>query len=465
MQLSDVVSINLSIANPINLQTGFQTGLITGFSNRLASDVPVAFITGITSQANGLASLAALGFLTSDPEYLAATSYLAQTPTPTSMAVGKRNTKVAQISTLTVNTATVGHVYTASLYGQVATYTAIGGDTTTTIAAALVTALEALTVPAYSAATIANSSAVITITATNAGVNLNFSNSDALMTGATGTPAVGLFQDLATIVGYSSGTGTNAISGNNFVMFSNTGENDVDIWAGNSFALANQKIQIAKNDESGCLNGTDMVYNAINALGSVSGTMMNYFGAANGYAQYADAALMGLYVTQNPGSFSTNLKTLSGITPDGSISETQITALKTANINFYTTMGTQPFFINGKMSDGNPVDVYYGLYAFNQQVQVAILTAMSALPKFPYNDAGLTIISDAINQVAALFAGPAYNFFSPNPTTGITYTITMPTLISVSQASRKAGTLTGIVFNGYLAADVLQATITGQVYY
>lgn len=462
MQLSDLVSISLSISNPPNLQTGFATGLITGFSNRLGSGIPVAILSGITSAANGLSQLAGLGYLTTDPEYLAATSYLSALPTPTSMAVGKRNAKVAQVATITVNTATNAHVYTASLYGQTATYTAtVPSDTTTTIAAALVTALEALTAPIYQTTTIANTGAVITITAVTAGIDIAVSTSDSLMTAAIGTPAVGYLSDMKTIMQYNLGP----TNGNNFVLFSSTGETDVDIYVANTIATVYSKFHIAKSSESGCLNGTDTLYNAIGALGSPTGTMMNYFGASNGIATYADAGLMGGFVTQNPGSYSANLKTIPGTTPDGSLAEVQIAALKAANINFYTTVGTQPFFINGRAADGNGVDIYYGLYAFQLQVQTQVVTAMAALPKFPFTDQGITIIVDAINQIAALFSGPSYNFFSPDPVTGSPYQIFAPTAASFSANQRKTGALTGITFNGRLAGDVLSVAITGQVHY
>ncbi len=460
MQLSDLVSISLSISNPPNLQTGFATGLITGFSARLTN--PVAILSSITSVANGLSQLAALGYLTTDPEYLAATSYLSALPTPTSMAVGKRNARVAQISTLTVNTATNAHVYTASLFGQTVSYTAtVPSDTTTTIAAALVTAMQALTPPQYQTVTVANSGAVITVTASNAGIGFSLSTGDSLMTVATSTAAVGYLSDMLSIMQYNSGP----TNGNNFVMFSSTGENDVDIYVANTIGTTYSKFHIAKSSEAGCLNGTDTLYNAIAALGSPTATMMNYFSGSNGIATYADAGIMGAFVSQNPGSFSMNLKTIPGTTPDGSLTEAQIAALKTANINFYTTVGTQPFFINGRAADGNGVDIYYGLYAFQLEVQTSVVTAMAALPKFPFTDAGITIIVDAINQVAALFSSASYNFFAPDPVTGQPYQIFAPTAASFSANQRKTGALTGITFNGRLAGDVLTASITGQVHY
>jgi hypothetical protein len=160
-----------------------------------------------------------------------------------------------------------------------------------------------------------------------------------------------------------------------------------------------------------------------------------------------------------------NLKTLTGITNDATLTESQITNLKAFNVNFYTSVGVQPFFINGKMPDGNGLDIYYGLYAFEAKCQIDIVTAMAALPKFPFDADGLSIINSALDTNGALFAGPSYNFFSPDPVTGKSYQITLPTIASFTAAQRKAGNLTGVVFQGHLAGDALTASVTGTVNY
>lgn len=453
MRLSDIVSISLSISTPPNLQTGFQTGLILGATNKLGSGVLIKFFDSLDAVADV--------FAVSDPEYLAAESYFDQNPTPVSLAIGHRSTEVAQISTLKVNTATKDHVYTASLFGVEVSYTAQQGDGVNDIAAALKTAMANLTPPHYQAVTFNVPTDTISITATNAGVDFEFSSSDDLMTAATGTPANGVYEDLHAIVNYSAGQ----TIGNNFVLFSQTGETVEDIWEGNRFALDYQKIQIAKGYDSTILTGTYDLYNWIVALGSPTGTLLNYFGQTNGYAQYGDAALMGLLSLNNPGSYSPNLKTLTGITPDVGLTETQLSTLKSNYVNFYTPMGTQPFYVNGRMADGNGIDIYFGLYAFQTEVQIGVITAMAALPKFPFDNTGITVIQDAINQVAGKYAGPGYNFFSPDPDTGKAYEISVPTESSFSASQRESGALTGIVFTGHLAGDVLTAAITGTVHY
>ena len=463
MQLSDIVSISLTITTPPNLQTGFGTGLILGSSARLSAGVPIQYFTGANAAAI-LAAMAAQGFLTTDPEYVAATAYLNQTPTPGSVGIGVRTSTVAQISTVTVLTETLSHVYTVNIFGQNASYTAVGGDTTTTVAAALVTAINALTPPQYQNVTAANSGAIITITANNAGIAFAISINDAKMSLVQTTPVNGIAQDLLTIVQYNTST----VNGNNWVMWSNTGENDIDIWVGDGFALTYGKIQLAKNDEANALTATDTLINALFTKGQsgMVGTAITYFSAANGYAQYGDAALMGLFVTQNPGSFSANLKTLTGITADAALTETQITNLKSKNCNFYSAVGIQPYFINGKMADGNGIDIYFGLYAFQVLTQIAVLTAMAGFPKTPFDDAGLAAIGQAILGVAATFAGPAYQFFAPDPANNNKpYQLTIPPASSFTAAQKQAGNATGFVFNGHLAGDALTASITGNVHY
>lgn len=90
--------------------------------------------------------------------------------------------KIAQINTLTVaGTAANGQVYSATINGKVVSYTASGGDTNNTIAAALQAALAASSIPEFVEVTWTVATNVITGTAKTAGKP--FTNTSA----ATGT--------------------------------------------------------------------------------------------------------------------------------------------------------------------------------------------------------------------------------------------------------------------------------------
>jgi hypothetical protein len=93
---------------------------------------------------------------------------------------------ISQVSTLTVGgTAAAGQVYSVTINGKTVSYTAIGGDTNTTIAAALQALLAASTAPAeFAEVTWTAAAAIITGTMTTAGVP--FTNTSA----ATGTGAL-----------------------------------------------------------------------------------------------------------------------------------------------------------------------------------------------------------------------------------------------------------------------------------
>lgn len=90
--------------------------------------------------------------------------------------------KTAQVDTLTVGgTAAAGQVYTATMNSKAVAYTSVTGDTNTTIASSLASALSSTTNAEFLEETWSPSSAVITGTAVNAGTPFT------VTTSATGT--------------------------------------------------------------------------------------------------------------------------------------------------------------------------------------------------------------------------------------------------------------------------------------
>jgi len=82
--------------------------------------------------------------------------------------VGKA-AKIKQVVTLTVGSSTVGHTFITTINGKSYTYTAVGGDTTTTIATAILALLTASTEGEFTKVAWTSAAAVVTGTAKNAG--------------------------------------------------------------------------------------------------------------------------------------------------------------------------------------------------------------------------------------------------------------------------------------------------------
>lgn len=79
------------------------------------------------------------------------------------------NSKKYQSATLTVGSATVGHTFITTMNGKAITYTAVTGDTTTTIATAIVAALNATQDGEFQRVSWTSSSAVVTAVANTVG--------------------------------------------------------------------------------------------------------------------------------------------------------------------------------------------------------------------------------------------------------------------------------------------------------
>src|SRR4051812_46783557 len=96
--------------------------------------------------------------------------------------VGKSQT-TPQLDTITVGSATAAQTFTATRNGKVVSYTAGGGETTTTVALAVLALLQASTEPEFQELTFAAGSAGNLVTITGPADGAPFS----LTVGGTGT--------------------------------------------------------------------------------------------------------------------------------------------------------------------------------------------------------------------------------------------------------------------------------------
>ena len=94
--LSNIVSVSVEVSNPSLISSDFNLGLIIGNSGRLTSSNRLV----VYSKDTYTTAMITDGFLSTDPEYLAAVEYFSQSPTPATLAV-------ADIFTDTPNAAVV----------------------------------------------------------------------------------------------------------------------------------------------------------------------------------------------------------------------------------------------------------------------------------------------------------------------------------------------------------------------
>jgi len=85
LKIDDIVNVVVSTAGAATPREGFNVGLIVGVSNHIT-------VADRCKVYSSLESMIDDGFLTTDPEYLAATKYFAQNPAPQKVVIGVKNT-------------------------------------------------------------------------------------------------------------------------------------------------------------------------------------------------------------------------------------------------------------------------------------------------------------------------------------------------------------------------------------
>lgn len=83
LKIDDVVNVVVSTAAVATPREGFNIGLIIGSSNHISTADRCKVYSSLESMVDD-------GFLTTDPEYLAATKYFAQTPAPQKVVIGRK---------------------------------------------------------------------------------------------------------------------------------------------------------------------------------------------------------------------------------------------------------------------------------------------------------------------------------------------------------------------------------------
>jgi hypothetical protein len=508
MGLSDFLTINISTAPVAPVQPGFGVMLILGAGRGAIGAFGSALIRYYTSTAAMLTD----GYLSTDPEYLAASAAFAQTPAPPTVAIGRRVNLPTMIETITVlsggstvwagTTAYVagnrvvnggnvyvcaiggtsagsggpagtgsgivdggvtwtfdhlntGKVYTVTVNGVAKSYTALAADTNTLIATGLAAAIGTTT--GFGAAV--GAAAVITITASAAGNWGRFSvtnpnvDLDCKQTHAD----AGIVSDI-----------------NNIRTADSTWYGVVSIWTSTAEVVAlsawtesNGVLYDAGTQDSTCLS----------AAGGIDSTLKTsaYVRSPAWYHQdngaFLDAAIMANRFTYAPGSENWMFVTLAGV-PVMALTATQVVNLKAHNSNYYYSVGIS-MTATGITPSGQFIDTVRGRDWLASRIQSRVFNILNnpasasnpsnpgnaapPLGKVPFTDQGIAAIEGEIR--AALKEGVDAGFLAANPAP----TVTMPKAASLSAAQRASRILPNGAFTGSIAGAINGAAISGVV--
>jgi hypothetical protein len=431
MPLSDILTVQITANAALPTQQGFGVPLILGAVQN------ATFSADLIRYYASLAAMTTDGFLTTDPEYIFAAAMFSQNPSPPLIAVGRRTNKPTQQFKVTVLQAVNGKTYTVFINGVAKSFTAGGGDTTSSIATALATAIG--TPGGFGAA--AAVGAVITMTASAPGnwlrVSVSGPNSD-----------LDLWQSHA----------NNAVQTdlNNIFAVDSTWYAIVSTFAGTLNGTAGEVAQIAAWAESNQrlyiadMQDTTILASSTSDMASTLKTQ-NYartapfYSVDNGNALGAGIAAKCLPLA--PGSETWKFKTLNGVAV-GVYTATQQTNLTSKRANYYYSIASIGITTEGSVSDAEFIDTIRGRDWLVARLQTRILTVLANAKKVPYTDSGIAIIESEVRAQLVEGISQGYLAASPAPT------VSVPKMSAVSGADRTARVLNNVSFTAQLAGAI-----------
>jgi hypothetical protein len=441
--LDQIVEVNISQQTQAVPQASFSIPLIVG---------PTMPTSGTINAYTSPQGMLANGYTTSSPEYVYALELFEQPLTPTIFYVGYRAPAVEQVDTITVVTATSGHLYEGMIEGETWSYTASGGDTQSTIATAIASAINALANPTWNAVAVG---AAVTITSTVPG--LAFTDTqitpDAKYTIASVTPNYGIQDDINGYLAQSNGNAWYGMCACDFT--------DSDIEQCAALIESLKKIFIAVSSTSAIATNSVTDVGSILKGKSYKRTALIYTPEA---VEGKDAAWLGGQLPQVPGSNNWAFKTLFGCTPDSLSANQQVILIGDPvaqvpgkNVNIYQTVGGVNVTQMGTMAGGQFIDLTVGIDWLQSTIQTNIYEQLVESPKIPYTDSGTAVLISAVK--AAIDLGVTNGLIDgASP-----ISITAPLVLSVPQNQRANRVAPTISFSCRLAGAFNAVVVNGTV--
>lgn len=440
--LDQLVLVNISQETQAVPQASFSIPLIVG---------PTVPTTGIVNAYSSPEGMLSNGYTVDSPEYIYALELFEQPLTPTIFYVGKRTTPIEQEDTITVLSAVSAHVYQGVVNGQAWSYTASGGDTTTTIATAIASAINALSGLNVTAAA---SGPVVTLTSDIPGLVFTDTTTDvAHLTIVNVIANSGIQGDILAIIAV-----TNAWYGMCGCEFS-----DADIEQAAALIESLKKIFIAVSDTSSIATSSNSDVGSILMAKSYKRSAL-IFTASGNVNEGKEAAWIGGQLPQVPGSNNWAYKTLFGCTPDVLTANQQViligdpvAGVPGKNVNIYQTVGGVNITQMGTMAGGQFIDITVGVDWLESTIQTNVFTALVQANKIPYTDNGVAILISAVK--AAIDLGVTNGLIDGNSP----ISVTAPAVLSVPANQRANRIAPTITFSCRLAGAVNAVIVNGTV--
>lgn len=406
MELTDVVQVNISLGTANPSTANFGTLMCACYTAN------PAITDRVTSYKSFAAVKSAFTSYTSDPFYSMAQKAFSQSPAPSEVKLGKRVLGYTQSFTITIGDSTQGDVYNFSV-GKVGasltslTYTVLSSATTSTVATAIASLITGASISSITSAVAVG--AVITVTSVaNTLTDFVFDPSRTKMS-----------------VHDTTSDGTNLTTDLNAIQ---AADGDFYALAIDTTSLSGIEAAAAWQESRGFgsfyPNSSDSVIATATTTSNVAydlktsayeRTFLTFSGAQ--LCSFSGAARACRALPQNPGSYTEEFKTLSGVTPD-KISDSEQGHIWGYNCATYQTLANTNLTANTQGSLGKFPDLVRFLDWYSNTTSVGLLTLLANSQKVPYTDSGVALAEGVVRGVTN--TGIAWGGIAATPTPVVT---------------------------------------------
>lgn len=461
MDISKIIDISVSVESPGAQKLGFGTPLIYAYSTVLPASAPVATISTATWSTDMLA----LGFVASDPAYIAMGILASQDPKPRQAKICRATQTPGDHDVdLTLTTFTAGEVFTVTIYGE--DPAAAGTITSETYTrTSLGVSLIAETAAVAALITAGKWGVSGDITATSDGVDTVEIRGQAAFSGKVlyydavlnllvddVTAARAVATDLDTIFAYDP----------DWYCLIPVDSGTLDNMACSAWAQGkDNKICVIQSQDSDVWNAGTGIMADLVALDSSETAGLT---TKEGLHLMPAASWAGTFLPKDPGTTNWAFKTLTGSRPSR-YTTTESDNAHNSYCNTYegVTIGGVEVVQGtcyGGWTLGSSVtfmDTIRLRDAMVVEVQVVILNLQTAADKVPFSDAGIATIQAAFLDAIRRFEGEAGGFEPGSAFCNV------PTAASVSAADKAARNLPGVSFGARQNGAIISVVASGSI--
>jgi hypothetical protein len=436
-QLDQVASVTITLESAGLSQAGFGVPLIVG---------PNGTVSGIATISSASEMTTSYGYSTTDPEYQKAVAIFAQSPSVSTVRIGKlANGVVGENKYLTPTGSWTSGSFSLEVQGETVTE-AFDSDEATSYGN-LATAIAALDDVASASWDSGNSRLDVVSVA-----------------GKCLSVEVVSFPDSVTALAQEIQTGSSTLESDlndltatdkEFYALLIASSSAPDINDAVSYVNANEKLLFAKTSDKLALVASEtssLAYSLNNAAQERVALMYQDFSYEA--TEEPDAALAGVGLPYQPGEITWKFKSLVGISAEA-LNAGQDAELISKKVNFVVTSNSRNFTKEGTVSSGEFIDVIRGIDWTKARVQESILALKLSKKKVPYTTQGLALISGAIREV--LRQGVVNTLFNDD------FEISVPDIADVSATDKSNRILNNVTFNANLQGAIHKSNISGTV--